>query len=111
MCWLLCLRNRQVVSSFNNTLAVPWPAVYYAMTQALSVVSLQLLKLPTIACIQPEVSFFVIFDGASCALRLCMSRLYLTTLRSLRRDHNHDGHLRRLLSLHAPLRVESACAA
>jgi hypothetical protein len=72
----------QIVSSFNNSLAVPWPAVYCAllavgvcmvvcgrvltslprslspdsMTEALSVVSLQLLRLPTVACIQPEVA-------------------------------------------------------
>jgi hypothetical protein len=40
--------------------AVPWPAVYRSMTNALSIVSLQLLKLPTIACISPEVSFYTI---------------------------------------------------
>ena len=56
------------MSSFNNTLAVPWPAVYYSLTQALSVVSLQLLKLPTVACIQPEVSFYVVFDGTTVTL-------------------------------------------
>jgi hypothetical protein len=60
----------QVVSSFNNTLAVPWPSIYTSMTQMLSVVSLQLLRLPTIACIQPEISFYVLFNGTTIAMCL-----------------------------------------
>ena len=60
----------QIISSFNNSLAVPWPAVYRSMTSALSVVSLQLLKLPTMACISPEVSYYTIFDGTTIAMML-----------------------------------------
>ena len=49
--------RRQIVSSFSSSLYVPWPTVYYALANKLSVVSLQFLKLPTLACVQPEVSF------------------------------------------------------
>ncbi len=55
----------QVVSSFNNNLAVPWPSLYYALANALTVVSLQLLHLPNIACIQPEVSWYIVFNGVT----------------------------------------------
>lgn len=68
----------QVVSSFNNTLAVPWPSVYYSLANALSVVSLQMLKLPNIACIEPEVSFYVVFDGVTVTMLLFMLFCVLT---------------------------------
>jgi hypothetical protein len=48
----------QIVSSFSGNLYVPWPSIYYALANALSVVSLQFLQLPAISCVQPEVSFF-----------------------------------------------------
>jgi hypothetical protein len=44
---------------------VPWPSIYYALANTLNVASLQFLKLPAIACIQPEVSFFVVFNGVT----------------------------------------------
>ena len=52
----------QIVSSFSNNLAVPWPSVYYSLASSLSVTSLQFLRLPQINCIQPQVSFFTVFN-------------------------------------------------
>jgi hypothetical protein len=43
------------------------------MASALSVASLNLLKLPKIACISPEVSFFVVFNGVTVTMFLYMS--------------------------------------
>ncbi len=42
------------MSSFSANLYVPWPEIYYSLANRLSVVSLQFLKLPTLACVQPE---------------------------------------------------------
>ena len=60
----------QVVSSFSNSLYVPWPNVYYALASSLNVVSLQFLKLPAISCIQPQVSFLTIFNGVTITMLL-----------------------------------------
>ena len=39
----------RIVSSFSANLYVPWPSIYYALANSLSVVSLQFLKLPASA--------------------------------------------------------------
>ena len=78
----------QVVSSFSGNLYVPWPSICacrrdgfaarlrvltsappadYALANTLNVASLQFLKLPDIACVQPEVSFFTVFNGITLA--------------------------------------------
>jgi hypothetical protein len=44
---------------------VPWPSFYFALANSLSVVSLQFLKLPALACVQPEVSYFTIYNGVT----------------------------------------------
>ena len=44
---------------------MPWPSIYYALANTLNVASLQFLKLPAIACIQPEVEFLVVFNGVT----------------------------------------------
>jgi hypothetical protein len=56
----------QVVSSFSGNLYVPWPSLYYALSNSLDVVSLQFLQLPSIACIQPDVSFLTVRTVLSC---------------------------------------------
>jgi hypothetical protein len=79
----------QIVSSFSSNLYVPWPSIYCAslscargtpgcvltpvfllrcadsLANSLEVVSLQFLKLPALACVQPELSFYVIFNGVT----------------------------------------------
>jgi hypothetical protein len=54
-----------VVSSFSSNLYVPWPSLYYALSNSLNVVSLQFLRLPAISCIQPEVSFLTVRNPAA----------------------------------------------
>jgi hypothetical protein len=56
----------QIVSSFSSNLYVPWPSVYYSLANSLNVVSLQFLKLPTISCVQPEVSFYTGARALTC---------------------------------------------
>lgn len=89
----------QIVSSFSANLYVPcvpasmqlfvcfqltvfacvrrWPSIYYALANSLNVVSLQFLKLPAIACVQPEVSFYTVFNGVtlSCFIYICFCAL------------------------------------
>ena len=60
----------QIVSSFSANLFVPWPSIYFALANALSVVSLQFLKLPDVACVQPDISFFTVFLGVDIATLL-----------------------------------------
>lgn len=60
----------QLVSSFNSSLAVPWPALYTHLASSLNVVSLQFLKLPAISCLQPQQSFLTTFTGVTVATLL-----------------------------------------
>ena len=57
----------QVISSFSGTLYVPWPTVYYHYASGVDVTRLEFLKMPKLACITPEVSFFKIFDATTIA--------------------------------------------
>jgi hypothetical protein len=55
----------QIISSFSANLYVPWPSIYYALANALNVVSLDFLRLPDIACLDPGVSYYTIFNGVT----------------------------------------------
>ena len=44
---------------------VPWPSIYYALASTLNVASLQFLRLPSISCVQPDVSFLTVFNGVT----------------------------------------------
>ena len=60
---------------------MPWPSLYYALSNSLSVVSLQFLQLPAIACIQPDVSFYTVFNGVTISTLIfcvfCISTYHL----------------------------------
>ena len=44
---------------------MPWPSIYYSLANALNVVSLDFLRLPDIACLDPGVSYYTIFNGVT----------------------------------------------
>ena len=67
----------QVISSFSDTLYVPWPAVYYHYSSGIDVARLQFLALPKLACITPEPSFFKVFDATTIA---CFTFIVLIAL-------------------------------
>ena len=52
------------MSSFSNNLYVPWPSIFYALSRALNVTSLQFLKLPAFSCVRPQVSWLTVYNGA-----------------------------------------------
>jgi hypothetical protein len=53
----------QVAMSFPTTLHVAWPRVFYRIAARLSVVNVHLLSLPSLACTNPEPSYYRIFHG------------------------------------------------
>lgn len=67
----------QVAASFPQTLHVRWPRVFYAIAARLSVVNLSLVKLPVLACMHPEPSFYATFHGYTlgCAAGVAMLAL------------------------------------
>ena len=59
---------------------MPWPSIYYSLANALNVVSLDFLRLPNIACLDPGVSFYIIFNGVTITtfiyIAFCMLTYY-----------------------------------
>jgi hypothetical protein len=53
----------QVAMSFPSTLHVAWPHIFYRIAARLSVVNVHLLSLPSLACTNPEPSYYRIFHG------------------------------------------------
>ena len=48
-------------SDLPATADVPWPNIYYALANTLSVASLSFMRLPALNCIRPQLSFFTSF--------------------------------------------------
>jgi hypothetical protein len=60
---MLLIENLQIVSSFQRTLRVQWPASFYKAIGRLSILNFNFLALPKTACATPEVSFYASFHG------------------------------------------------
>jgi hypothetical protein len=53
----------QIVTSFRNTLDVPWPRVYFAIMARVGVINRNFIRLPVAACLRPNMSYYSIFNG------------------------------------------------
>lgn len=53
----------QIVSAFAHTLDIPWPHIYYALMSRFGVINLNVVRLPAAACLNPEPSFYTVFNA------------------------------------------------
>jgi len=58
VCIMMVVSSFQIISSFKETLAVPWPNVYEAFAPALSASNIKLFNIPGIACLVPSLQFY-----------------------------------------------------
>jgi hypothetical protein len=63
------------VSSFLVTLDVPWPKVFITFLSRVSVINLNLMRLPKAACMNPSPSFYRQFNGYTLGLVAAMLAL------------------------------------
>lgn len=55
----------QIVSSFQRTMRIPWPRVYYDVSSRLSFLDLNFMRLPRAACAAPSSNFYATFNGTT----------------------------------------------
>lgn len=53
----------QIISSFQLTMRVPWPNVFYQFSSRLAFLNMAFLKLPKTGCATPNVSYLSTFNG------------------------------------------------
>ena len=59
----LLVDTLQIVASFQRTLRVPWPPVFYAFASRFVLLNFGFLRLPTSGCGSPGASYFATFHG------------------------------------------------
>jgi len=105
----------QIVSTFLKSLSVPWPRSFVTAMARVSVINLNLAQLPKTACLNPNPSYYSLFNGYTFGLLFfllfvaslrfmgehSLSRLTLRSLddkeRSVRLQRFHHGILIRVL--------------
>jgi hypothetical protein len=60
---VIAINSLQIVSSFSRTMDVAWPRVLHYLMNGLSLLNLNILRIPSAACATPNVSFFDLFNG------------------------------------------------
>ena len=58
----------QIISSFQLTMRVPWPDIFYAFSSRLSFINMSFLKLPKTGCATPNVNYLQTFNGYTCGV-------------------------------------------
>ena len=62
---------RQVVSTLLRTIDIPWPRIFVSVMSKVSLINLNLVRLPKAACLNPALSYYDEFNGTTLGL-LCM---------------------------------------
>jgi len=58
----------QIVSTFIRSLDIPWPHVFITTMGKISIINLNLVRLPKAACLSPEPSYYDEFNGYTLGL-------------------------------------------
>ena len=59
----IVLESLQIVSSFQRTMHIKWPPLYFRVMAKLDIVNFSFLRFPKTACATPNVSFFAELNG------------------------------------------------
>ena len=61
-------RARQVVSTLLRTIDIPWPRIFVSVMSKVSLINLNLVRLPKAACLSPKLSYYDEFNGTTLGL-------------------------------------------
>jgi predicted outer membrane repeat protein len=67
----------QIVSTFIKTLDIPWPHVFTATMGKISVINLNLVRLPKAACMNPKPGYYNEFNGYTLGLLFALLAMVL----------------------------------
>lgn len=68
----------QIVGSFDATVPVPWPPAFNAIRNKLSISKMSFIRLPGIACIFPDVSFYKEHEAFTVGLAVSVGAMAAT---------------------------------